>query len=54
MDHLGKQVVSTENEDYLLAKVEGLLQVGTGLGYIVRPCICSWNGTFCQFTYLVL
>lgn len=32
MGHLGKQVVSTENEDYLLAKVEGLLQVGTSVG----------------------
>lgn len=32
MVHLGRQVVSTENEDYALAKVEGLLQVGTSVG----------------------
>lgn len=32
MDHLGKQMGSTENKDHALAKVEGLLQVGTSVG----------------------
>ena len=32
MVHLGKQLLSTENKDYALAKVEGLLQVGTSIG----------------------
>lgn len=32
MGHLGRQVLSTENKDYALAKLEGLLQAGTSVG----------------------